>query len=104
MLRVSLQSFWITVVCIRYTDDVIFVVMPGFLELINNMLTSGIVPALYPDDEKDGIIGQVRIALCTALLLRLGHNFRQESTSCKINAGFLDMCLSVHTSVCSSLG
>ncbi|XP_078277210.1 LOW QUALITY PROTEIN: dynein axonemal heavy chain 10 [Rhinoraja longicauda] len=32
----------------------------GFLELINNMLTSGIVPALFPDDEKEGILGQVR--------------------------------------------
>ena len=32
---------------------------PGFLELINNMLTSGMVPALFPDDEKEGIIGQV---------------------------------------------
>lgn len=31
----------------------------GFLELINNMLTSGMVPALYPDDEKESIIGQV---------------------------------------------
>lgn len=31
----------------------------GFLELINNMLTSGMVPALYPDDEKEAIIGQV---------------------------------------------
>ncbi|XP_038229191.1 dynein axonemal heavy chain 10 [Dermochelys coriacea] len=31
----------------------------GFLELINNMLTSGIVPALFPDDEKDSILSQV---------------------------------------------
>ena len=35
----------------------------GFLELINNMLTSGMVPALYPDDEKEAIIGSV-FALC----------------------------------------
>jgi len=34
---------------------------PGFLELINNMLTSGMVPALFADDEKEGIIGQVII-------------------------------------------
>lgn len=27
----------------------------GFLELINNMLTSGIVPALYTDEERAGI-------------------------------------------------
>ncbi|XP_041853005.1 dynein heavy chain 10, axonemal [Melanotaenia boesemani] len=32
----------------------------GFLELINNMLTSGIVPALFPDDEKDSILNQLR--------------------------------------------
>lgn len=32
----------------------------GFLELINNMLTSGMVPALYADDEKEGILGQIR--------------------------------------------
>ena len=31
----------------------------GFLELLNNMLTSGMVPALYADDEKEQIIGQV---------------------------------------------
>uniref|UniRef100_A0A3B3TNK4 Dynein axonemal heavy chain 10 n=1 Tax=Poecilia latipinna TaxID=48699 RepID=A0A3B3TNK4_9TELE len=32
----------------------------GFLELINNMLTSGIVPALFPDDEKESILNQIR--------------------------------------------
>jgi len=31
----------------------------GFLELINNMLTSGMVPALFKEDEKDGMINQV---------------------------------------------
>ncbi|MBZ3878788.1 Dynein heavy chain 10, axonemal [Sciurus carolinensis] len=31
----------------------------GFLELINNMLTSGIVPALFPDEEKDTILSQL---------------------------------------------
>lgn len=30
----------------------------GFLELINNMLTSGMVPALFADDEKDAILNQ----------------------------------------------
>ena len=35
------------------------VLCAGFLELINNMLTSGMVPALYPDDEKESIIGGV---------------------------------------------
>ncbi|XP_035641685.1 dynein axonemal heavy chain 10 [Oncorhynchus keta] len=32
----------------------------GFLELINNMLTSGMVPALFPDDEKDMVLNQLR--------------------------------------------
>ncbi|PVD32839.1 hypothetical protein C0Q70_08286 [Pomacea canaliculata] len=41
-----------------FTDQ--HVVEEGFLELINNMLTSGMVPALYADDEKEAIIGQVR--------------------------------------------
>lgn len=36
-----------------------FSLSTGFLELINNMLTSGMVPALFPDDEREGIIGQV---------------------------------------------
>ena len=36
------------------------VVEEGFLELVNNILTSGMVPALYHDDEKDAIINQVR--------------------------------------------
>lgn len=36
------------------------VVQEGFLELINNMLTTGMVPALYEDDEKDVILNSVR--------------------------------------------
>ena len=38
----------------------VVIVFIGFLELINNMLTSGMVPALFPDDEKEAIIGQVQ--------------------------------------------
>ena len=41
-----------------FTDG--HVAQEGFLELINNMLTSGMVPALYQDDEKEAVIGQVR--------------------------------------------
>jgi len=36
------------------------VAQEGFLELINNMLTSGMVPALFADDEKEAILNQVR--------------------------------------------
>jgi len=35
----------------------------GFLELINNMLTSGMVPALYDDSEKDGLINRQDMAI-----------------------------------------
>ncbi|NXX13493.1 DYH10 protein, partial [Podargus strigoides] len=35
------------------------VVEESFLEFINNMLTSGMVPALFPDDEKDTILSQI---------------------------------------------
>jgi len=41
-----------------FTDS--HVAEEGFLELINNMLTSGMVPALYPDDEKESILSSVR--------------------------------------------
>ncbi|KAK1328247.1 hypothetical protein QTO34_011819 [Cnephaeus nilssonii] len=35
------------------------VVEEGFLELINNMLTSGMVPALFGEEEKESILGQI---------------------------------------------
>jgi len=41
-----------------FTDQ--HVVEEGFLELVNNMLTSGMVPALYADDEKESVVGAVR--------------------------------------------
>jgi dynein heavy chain len=41
-----------------FTDG--HVAQEGFLELINNMLTSGQVPALYQDDEKDAVLACVR--------------------------------------------
>ncbi|KAK3083644.1 hypothetical protein FSP39_000711 [Pinctada imbricata] len=41
-----------------FTDQ--HVAEEGFLELINNMLTSGMVPALFADDEKESIIGSIR--------------------------------------------
>jgi dynein heavy chain len=36
------------------------VVEEGFLELINNMLTVGMVPALYESDERDALVNSVR--------------------------------------------
>jgi len=36
-----------------FTDS--HVVEEGFLELLNNMLTIGMVPALFPEEEKDGL-------------------------------------------------
>jgi dynein heavy chain len=37
-----------------FTDS--HVAEEGFLELINNILTIGMVPALFPEEEKDGLI------------------------------------------------
>ncbi|XP_013925275.1 PREDICTED: dynein heavy chain 10, axonemal-like, partial [Thamnophis sirtalis] len=45
------------VIVFLFTDA--HVAEEGFLELINNMLTSGIVPALYADDERDNILSQI---------------------------------------------
>lgn len=48
------------------TGEVVFlftdahVVEEGFLEFINNMLTTGMVPALYEQDEKDALCNSVR--------------------------------------------
>ena len=48
------------------TGEVVFmftdahVVEEGFLEFINNMLTTGMVPALYAQDEKDALMSTVR--------------------------------------------
>lgn len=47
-------------------DEVMFlftdahVVEEGFLELLNNMLTTGMVPALYAQDERDALMNTVR--------------------------------------------
>ena len=34
----------------------------SFLEIVNNLLTTGVVSALYTDEEKDGIVGSCRSA------------------------------------------
>ncbi|XP_027593384.2 dynein heavy chain 10, axonemal isoform X1 [Pipra filicauda] len=46
-----------TPVVFLFTDG--HVAEESFLELINNMLTSGMVPALFADDEKDTILSQI---------------------------------------------
>ena len=38
----------------------------GFLEFINNMLTTGMVPALYEQDEKDALMNTVRAEVAAA--------------------------------------
>ncbi|KAJ1617774.1 dynein heavy chain and region D6 of dynein motor-domain-containing protein [Pavlovales sp. CCMP2436] len=45
-------------VAFLFTDS--HVAEEGFLELINNLLAAGIVPALYEEAERDGIINNVR--------------------------------------------
>ncbi|CAF4433784.1 unnamed protein product, partial [Didymodactylos carnosus] len=32
----------------------------GFLELINNILTTGMVPVLFADEEREGTVGNIR--------------------------------------------
>ena len=41
-----------------FTDN--HVVEEGFLELMNNMLTTGIIPALFTDEEKDALVNAIR--------------------------------------------
>ncbi|KAL2608324.1 hypothetical protein R1flu_026897 [Riccia fluitans] len=50
------------------------VVEEGFLELINNMLTSGMVPALFKEEEKDAMITQVRDAVVASGVLDTKEN------------------------------
>ncbi|KAF9424735.1 hypothetical protein HW555_000036 [Spodoptera exigua] len=42
------------------------IIEEGFLEFINNILMIGMIPALFDDDEKDGIINTVRAASAEA--------------------------------------
>jgi len=62
------------------TEEVVFlftdahVVEEGFLEFINNMLTTGMVPALYEQDEKDALCNSVRIAVRHAGLPETSDN------------------------------
>jgi dynein heavy chain, axonemal len=62
------------------TSEVVFlftdahVVEEGFLEFINNMLTTGMVPALYAQDEKDALCNTVRAAVRQAGLPETSDN------------------------------
>jgi dynein heavy chain len=50
------------------------VVEEGFLELINNVLASGMVPALYAEDEKDGLVNAVRDDVAKAGIVETKEN------------------------------
>jgi dynein heavy chain len=50
------------------------VVEEGFLEFVNNMLTTGMVPALYAQDEKDALSNTVRTAVKHAGLPETADN------------------------------
>lgn len=50
------------------------VVEEGFLEFINNMLTTGMVPALYEQDEKDALCNTVRADVRAAGLAETSDN------------------------------
>eukprot|EP01032_Pedospumella_encystans_P025560 gene25560-28882_t len=61
-----------TEVTFLFTDA--HVVEEGFLEFINNMLTTGMVPALYAQDEKDALCNTVRQAVKQAGLPETSDN------------------------------
>lgn len=46
----------------------------SFMEYINNMLTAGIIPALFTDDEKAGIIGNIRDEVVKAGIVDTSEN------------------------------
>jgi dynein heavy chain len=70
------------------------VVQENFLELINNMLTSGMVPALYEDDEKEAILNAVRDEAT-----KLGYSPTKES----IWSYFINKCNNhLHIVMCMS--
>ena len=50
------------------------VVDEGQLELINNMLTTGMVPALYEPEEKDGMCNLVRDEVAALGLVETNEN------------------------------
>ena len=50
------------------------VVEEGFLEFINNMLTTGMVPALFEPDERDALGNSVRAEVKMAGLIESGEN------------------------------
>ncbi|KAJ3328734.1 Dynein heavy chain 10, axonemal, partial [Blyttiomyces sp. JEL0837] len=53
------------------------VVQEGFLEFINNMLTTGMVPALYEDDEKEALLGTIRDEVAKLGLVQNKENMWQ---------------------------
>lgn len=57
----------------------------GFLELINNMLTSGMIPALYDDGEKDALVAGIREEVCpppASLVHFSTHTSHQQVLAC----------------------
>ncbi|KAJ4435378.1 hypothetical protein ANN_17992 [Periplaneta americana] len=67
----------------------------GFLEMINNMLMIGIVPALFNDDEKEQICGAIRNASKEAGYGVTNNEAIQLSAEPLTNSGYVDIFLSV---------
>lgn len=57
-MRSRIKQLTLLQVMFLFTDA--HVANESFLELINNMLTSGMIPALYDDGEKDALIAGIR--------------------------------------------
>uniref|UniRef100_A0A1A9ZFQ2 AAA+ ATPase domain-containing protein n=1 Tax=Glossina pallidipes TaxID=7398 RepID=A0A1A9ZFQ2_GLOPL len=70
------------------------IVEEGFLELINNILTVGLVPALFTDEDKDGIVNA-----CRAQAEEAGFSASKDS----VWAYFLGLCAeNMHVVLCMS--
>ncbi|KXS21993.1 hypothetical protein M427DRAFT_494431 [Gonapodya prolifera JEL478] len=50
------------------------IVQEGFLELINNMLTSGMVPTLYEDEEKESVLAMLQEEVTRAGIVQSKEN------------------------------
>ncbi|KAI9188096.1 hypothetical protein H9P43_002487 [Blastocladiella emersonii ATCC 22665] len=70
------------------------VVQEGFLELVNNMLTVGIIPTLYAEDEKEAVLGTVRDEVTKAGMVASRENCWQYFVQkCSMNLHIV-LCMS----------
>lgn len=71
----------------------------SFLELINNMLTSGMIPALYDDGEKESLISGIREEVIRCHPGAVQSKYDVWSRSCNSSNSFRHAC----TASCSEM-